>query len=65
MLARAVAVVAIAAGAVLPAVAHAQPICTDTPYVCHDTDHPDCLLYGNLGAEAGFHFGEDCPPRYP
>lgn len=62
---RLVVALTFAVAAVLPAVAQADPVCTSQPYVCHDPDHPSCLLYGNLGAEAGFHFGEDCPPRYP
>lgn len=62
---RLVLAVALAAAAVLPSVAQADPVCTDQPYVCHDPDHPNCVVYGNLGAEAGFHLGEDCPRRYP
>ena len=67
-LARAVAALAVAAVAAFPAVGIAEPICVHPegwPRTCHDPDHPDCLLYGNMGAESGYQIGEDCPPAYP
>ncbi len=64
-LTRAVAVLAIAAGAALPAVASAEPVCVSPsegqyPYACHDADYPGCVIYGSLGEEGMFHLGR-CP----
>ena len=64
--ARAVAVLALAAGAaVLPTAAHAEETCVSVPdwqypYACRDTDYPGCVVYGSLGEEGRYHLGE-CP----
>ena len=63
-LARVVTVLAVAAGTLLPATAYADPVCVSREhyqYVCHDPDHPGCIVYGTLGEEAMFHLGDGCP----
>ncbi len=68
MLARAVAVLAIAAGAAfVPAgAAYAEETCVTVPwefqypFACRDSDYPTCVVYGSLGEEGRFHLG-DCP----
>ena len=62
-LTRAVAVIVVAAGTLLPASASAEPVCVAREhyqYVCHDPDYPGCVVYGTLGEEARFHLGS-CP----
>jgi hypothetical protein len=68
--ARALAVLAVAAGALVPAAAHAAETCHKAPwesyypYVCTDPDYPGCVAYGSLGEEAMFHVGDGCPWPY-
>lgn len=58
---RLVLALAFAAGSVVPAAAHAAPVCAFVPngdghpaYVCTDPATDGCALYGWLGEEAGF-----------
>ena len=52
---------ALAAGALVPAAAHAAAVCvvvplgnTHPPYACTDPTTEDCTLYGYVGEEASF-----------